>query len=278
METTINYQRIEKALHFIANNVPAQPKVGDIAAHLNMSKHHFQRIFKAWAGISPKQFLQFLTLQNLKKEIEASKNLLELTEKVGLSTPSRTYDLFVKIEALSPGEYQQKGNGITIQYGSHSSPFGTCFLAQTKRGICALDFITNSEEAALKNLKSRFPKATFIEDNNATGAKVEQIFSPSSTASSPIPLLLSGTPFQLKVWEALINIPFANLQSYQQIAQFIGKPKASRAVGSAIGQNHIAYLIPCHRVIRSIGAISDYKWNKARKVAMIGWEKAQIED
>lgn len=274
METTTNYQRIESALRFVSQNIQHQPKVAEMAAHLHMSPYHFQRIFKTWAGISPKKFLQYLTLKNLKRELEQSKNLLELSHKVGLSTPSRVYDLFVKIEALSPGEYQQKGKGIDIRYGLHTSPFGTCFLAYTDRGICALDFLNNNAEAILAQLKNRFQQASFYEDQPMAQQLVNQIFAPNT--SSSISLLLSGSSFQVKVWEALLKIPFGALVSYQQIAQSIGQPTASRAVGSAIGKNHIAYLIPCHRVIRSLGEISAYKWDKSRKTAMIGWEKAQL--
>lgn len=276
MKETINYQRIEAALQYITQNVKSQPKVEEIAAHLHLSKAHFQRMFKAWAGIPPKTFLQYLTLQNLKKEIDHAPNILALSETVGLSAPSRVYDLFVKIEALTPGEFKEKGKGLSIRYAYHNSPFGLCFLAMTDRGICALDFLDNANEAPLIAIQKRFSAAHFQEDKNKTAKLVQQIF--GSNSEQRIPLLLSGTPFQIKVWEALLKIPFGRLQSYQQIASVIGNPKASRAVGSAIGQNHIGYLIPCHRVIRSVGDISEYKWNKVRKVSMIGWEKAQLED
>jgi AraC family transcriptional regulator of adaptative response/methylated-DNA-[protein]-cysteine methyltransferase len=276
MKETINYQRIETALQYIAQNLDTQPKVEDIAAQVHLSKHHFQRIFKAWAGISPKKFLQYLTLQSLKKEIDNAPNILALSETAGLSAQSRAYDLFVKIEAVTPGEFKQKGKGLTIYYGYHSSPFGTCFLAATERGICALDFLSDNESTELTAIQKRFSSATFFEDKAKTATLINQIFTPN--LEQAIPLLLSGTPFQIKVWEALLKIPFGYLQSYQQIARAIGNPKASRAVGSAIGQNHIGYLIPCHRVIRSVGSISEYKWNKTRKTSMIGWEKAQLED
>jgi len=276
MKEIINYQRIETALQYIAQNLNKQPKVEDIAAQLHISKYHFQRMFKTWAGIPPKKFLQYLTLQNLKKEIDHAPNISILSEAVGLSTPSRVYDLFVNIEAVTPGEFKQKGQNLSIHYGYHSTPFGTCFLAMTERGICALDFLDENKNAGLIRLQKRFSAAHFEEDKDRTATIAHQIFTPNSKQS--IPLLLSGTPFQIKVWEALLKIPFGSVQSYQQIAQAIGKPKASRAVGSAIGQNHIGYLIPCHRVIRSVGAISAYKWNKTRKTSMIGWEKAQLED
>ena len=276
MKETINYQRIETALEYITDNLKAQPKVEDIAAHLHLSKAHFQRMFKAWAGIPPKKFLQYLTLQNLKKEINNSPNLLALSENAGLSAPSRVYDLFVKIEALTPGEFKEKGKGLTIYYGYHNSPFGLCFLAMTKRGVCALDFLEGQNEVPLKAVQKRFSAAVFQENKLRTAIVADQIF--TSNSEQAIPLLLSGTPFQIKVWEALLKIPFGVVQSYQQIAHAIGNPKASRAVGSAIGQNHIGYLIPCHRVIRSVGDISEYKWNKVRKVSMIGWEKAQLDD
>ncbi|CAA6828250.1 MAG: ADA regulatory protein / Methylated-DNA--protein-cysteine methyltransferase (EC [uncultured Aureispira sp.] len=276
MKETINYQRIETALQYIEQNLNAQPKVDDIAAHIHLSKPHFQRIFKAWAGISPKKFLQYLTLQQLKKGIDNAPNILALSETVGLSATSRTYDLFVKIEAVTPGEFKQKGKGLTIYYGNHPSPFGPCFLAITERGICALDFLEGSNTTELAAVKKRFSSAIFLENKEKTARLAKQIF--TSHSGQPIPLLLSGTPFQIKVWEALLKIPFGGLQSYQQIARAIQNPNASRAVGSAIGKNHIAYLIPCHRVIRSIGAINAYKWNKTRKMSMIGWEKAQLED
>ncbi|WMX16938.1 MULTISPECIES: methylated-DNA--[protein]-cysteine S-methyltransferase [unclassified Aureispira] len=273
MKETINYQRIEKAMHYMVQHLNEQPKIEQIAAHIHLSKHHFQRMFKAWAGISPKKFLQYLTIQSLKKEIESTKNILELTENIGLSAPSRAYDLFVNFEAVTPGEYKQQGKGLTVFYGTHTSPFGDCFLAITQRGICALDFLDDDKTFRLAQLQQRFSAAKFQEAPQQIAPLITQIFSPQPQQSMPI--LLSGTPFQIKVWEALLKIPFGAVRSYQQIAHLIGNPKASRAVGSAIGQNHIGYLIPCHRVIRSVGAISAYKWNKTRKASILGWEKAR---
>ena len=267
-----NYQRIKTAMEFIGANMTSQPSVEEIAAHIHLSQFHFQRIFKAWAGISPKKFLQYITLHQLKKNIHHTKNIFELSDTVGLSSQSRVYDLFVNFEAVTPHEYKHKGAGIDILYGFHDTPFGECLIANTTRGICALDFVDDDREALLKKLHQKWTNANIRHDQTQTAALVPPIFKGSQQA---IKTLVFGTPFQVKIWEALVRIPFGDLVTYSSIARHIDQPNASRAVGTAIGKNNIAYLIPCHRVIRTMGGLGGYKWTKSRKLSLIGWEAAR---
>ncbi len=270
-----NYDRIKKALEFIAANFESQPGMEEIASHIHLSEFHFQRLFKEWVGISPKKFLQFITLKSLKEKILDFKNLQELSESSGLSSQSRVYDLFVNIEATTPNEYKTKGRGMEIRYGIHETPFGKCLIANTDRGICALEFIDNNELEQIHALKKKWNNATLIHDQGSTSNNVLEIF--RSEHQNKIKLLLSGTPFQLKVWEALIKIPYGSCSSYSTIAEAIGHPNSSRAVANAIGQNNIAYLIPCHRVIRKLGGFGGYKWGEARKLSMLGYEQAKSQ-
>lgn len=260
-------------MEFIIENFRTQPSIEKIAEHIHLSKFHFQKIFKEWAGVSPKKFLQYITLNELKKEISNAKNIVELSEKVGLSSQSRVYDLFVNIESVTPKEYKSKGAGISIEYGIHNSLFGSCFIANTKRGICAIEFIDNNEFEVLNNFKTKWSNASIIKNQQTTSDLVELIFNNNKT---PVKALLFGTKFQIKVWEALLKIPYGNLTTYNQISKYIGNPKANRAVGSAIGKNNIAVLIPCHRVINSMGNIGGYKWSPERKLSIIGLEKSTI--
>lgn len=271
-ELSADYERIEKAIHFIEENYQRQPELGEIAASAGLSEFHFQRLFTRWAGISPKRFLQFLTKENAKDLLQHS-SVLNATYSVGLSSPGRLHDLFVSTEAVTPGEYKTAGEGLTIQYGFHPTPFGEALIGLTERGICHLSFVQNSRESALLNLKSRWSRATLQEDQHATGAMLAPIFS-LGEHPTPIALFLSGTNFQLKVWEALLTVPRGALTTYEQVAAQIGQPTALRAVGTAIGHNPIAYLIPCHRVIRKMGEFGNYRWGTARKKALLGWESA----
>jgi len=275
--SSLDYQRIEQAINYLGQSFREQPDLRDVARRVHLSEYHFQRLFRRWAGISPKRFLQFLTVEHAKKLLDESSDLLRVTYDSGLSSPGRLHDLFVNTEAVTPGEFKKRGEGVEITFGVHTSPFGGCLLAMTERGICSLSFISASERArAIKQLKSKWPKAAFRENSRATQPIFDQIFNQKKNGvARKVNLFLQGTNFQIKVWEALLKIPSGFLLSYEDIAAMIGKPGASRAVGNAISQNPIAYVIPCHRVIRKIGVIGDYRWGSARKKAMLAWEAAK---
>jgi AraC family transcriptional regulator of adaptative response/methylated-DNA-[protein]-cysteine methyltransferase len=274
MEQHVDYQRVEKAIRYLLENYQKQPSLDEVAAHIHISPFHFHRLFTEWAGISPKKFLQYITLDQLKKEILLSDNLVDAAERVGLSAQSRVYDLFVHIEAVTPQEYKKQGRGVEINCGIHSSPFGRCLIANTSRGICSMSFITGSDNEAIEALKEQWPLARLIRDQENTEALIRNIFNVPNPGHQ-YTILARGTRFQLKVWEALLRIPFGAVTSYQHIAKIVGKSGATRAVASAIARNPVAYLIPCHRVIRSEGIIGNYHWNPYRKAAIIGWEKAR---
>lgn len=277
-QAAIDYQRIEKAIAFLVDNFHDQPGLREIAARVHMSEYHFQRLFSRWVGISPKRFLQFLTKEHAKKLLEKSINLLDVTYEAGLTSPGRLHDLFVNCEAVTPGEYKARGQGLEITYGYHASPFGECVLAITDRGICGLKFVQNNERSsALASLKSKWQNAALIENPDATRPIVDRIFDPlAGQHTTPLHLLLNGTNFQIKVWEALIHIPMGAVVSYEAVAAYIGMPKASRAVGNAVGSNPIPFVIPCHRVIRKTAEFGNYGGGKARKLAILGWESSQI--
>lgn len=272
-----DYKRMEQAILYLEENYHRQPNLKEIAGSVHLSEFHFQRLFTRWAGVSPKKFMQFLTLDHAKKLLEESKSVLDATYEAGLSSPGRLHDLFVNIEAVTPGEFKQKGAGLKISYGIHPSPFGECLLAVTERGICGLSFIEKENpKTAIRYLQSKWPEAKLVEKPAATKPYVEKIFkSPSGNGAPKLNLFLQGTNFQIKVWEALLKIPAGCVASYEEIAARIGKPTASRAVGSAVANNSIAYLIPCHRVIQKIGAFGNYRWGAPRKKAMLIWESAK---
>jgi AraC family transcriptional regulator of adaptative response/methylated-DNA-[protein]-cysteine methyltransferase len=277
-QSTEDYARIEQAILFLEKNFRRQPNLSEIAGSINLSEYHFQRMFTRWAGISPKRFLQFLTLEYAKELLAESNNLLDVTYETGLSSPGRLHDLFVTCEAITPGEYKAQGSGLTISYGFHASPFGESLLAMTDRGITALSFVqAGHPRQALAELQSTWPQAIFREDPVQTGSIVEQIFAPGPNQANgtSLKLYLKGTNFQLKVWQALLQIPAGTVVSYDTVAHLIGQPGAARAIGRAVAMNPIGFLIPCHRVIRKVGAIGDYHWGPARKKAIIGWEAAR---
>ncbi len=272
-----DYSRIEKAIRFLENNIHARPPLSEIARSANLSEYHFQRLFKRWAGISPKRFLQFLTVEHAKKILQQSKSLLDATYAAGLSSPGRLHDLFVAVEAVTPGEFKRKGAGLKITYGFHSSPFGECLLAITDRGICGLSFVLRGNRTrAFRDLKIKWEDAEFAENPKATQSVFQRIFpSTNHKGVQRLSLFLQGTNFHIKVWEALLRIPRGSLISYEDLAARVGKPGAARAVGNAVAQNPIAFIIPCHRVIRKVGAFGDYHWGAARKKAMLAWEVAR---
>jgi len=277
LQASEDYERIEKSIKFLETNFPSQPGLKEVAAHVGLSEFHFQRLFSRWVGISPKRFLQFLTKEYAKHLLEDSVNLLDVTYEAGLSSPGRLHDLFIKCEAVTPGEYKSKGEGLTIKYGFHPSPFGECLLATTERGICGFFFVKNRDRKdPLSELRYFWKKADIIEDPHASRELVERIFNPSfADTSAPLHLILSGTNFQIKVWEALIKIPFGTVVSYEDVAIQVGIPGATRAVGSAVGKNPISFIIPCHRVIRKTADFGNYGGGTARKKAILGWEAAQ---
>jgi AraC family transcriptional regulator of adaptative response/methylated-DNA-[protein]-cysteine methyltransferase len=278
LQANEDYKRIEKAIKFLEANFPAQPGLREIAAHIGLSEYHFQRLFSRWVGISPKRFLQFLTKEYAKKLLDNSTNLLDVTYGAGLTSPGRLHDLFVTCEAVTPGEYKNKGAGVNIAYGFHPSPFGECLLAKTERGICGFYFIKNgNKQDVLAEFKQSWQKAALTENPALTAPLISRIFNPSlGQNNEPLHLILKGTNFQIKVWEALTTIPFGTVVTYEDIAVQVGLPKATRAVGTAVGHNPISYIIPCHRVIRKTAEFGNYGGGPARKKAILGWEAAQV--
>lgn len=268
----LDYYRVEKALKYIYENMKAQPSLEEVAKHIGINEFDLQKTFKRWAGVSPKKFLDFLTIEHAKRLIKNSK-VEETANDLGLSGTSRLHDLFIKIEAVTPAQYKKLGEDILIQYGFHQTQFGEALIAITTKGLSYLNFVLTDHSSALKNLESTWPKAKLISNPKATLEYKKRIF--DRNIQQDINLFLKGTPFQLKVWKALLEIPEGNLSTYKNIAIEIKNPKALRAVGSAIGSNLIAYLIPCHRVINSIGKIGNYSAGKYRKPSIIGWEIAK---
>jgi AraC family transcriptional regulator, regulatory protein of adaptative response / methylated-DNA-[protein]-cysteine methyltransferase len=267
-----DYQVVEQAIRYLEGHFRQQPGLDEIAASVHLSKYHFQRLFKRWAGISPTQFLHFLTVEYAKERLRESQSVLDATMEAGLSSAGRLHDLFVTHEAVTPGEYRRQGAGLRIAYGFHETPFGRCLVATTARGICALQFVPGGDREAQEVLASRWPQAALVEEPGETAPLVERIFAVPGEAVLPFHLLLRGTNFQVRVWQALLAIPPGAMVSYQDVAVYIGRPKASRAVGRAVAENPVAYLIPCHRVITSAGEAHRYRWGTARKKAMLGWE------
>ncbi|MES2605210.1 MAG: methylated-DNA--[protein]-cysteine S-methyltransferase [Pseudomonadota bacterium] len=271
-----DYDRIASAIAYIQTNVTAQPTLDDVARHVHLSPYHFQRLFTRWAGTTPKRFLQVLTLELGKKLLTQSGSLLQVTDTLGLSSASRLHDHFVQLEAVTPGEFRSKGEGLLIQHGVEETPFGLLFVAQTPRGICRAAFIDDKAESAaqLELLQKSWPLASYQRSADAAST-VAAIMTdlPAKTPAQPLPLHISGTNFQLAVWRALLRIPSGSAVSYGDIAMQIDAPKAVRAVGTAVGANPVALLIPCHRVIQQSGALGGYRWGLQRKVAIQAWER-----
>lgn len=241
---------------------------------MHLSEYHFQRLFSRWAGISPKRFLQCLTVEHAKQRLAEAKALLDVTLETGLSSPSRLHDLFVSVEAMTPHEYRQRGAGLRIRHGFHASPFGTCLLAVTDRGVCGLSFVERGKKAeAVEELHAAWPGAALEERTELTAPIAARVFGATNGARCPsLNVLLQGTNFQVKVWNALLKIPPGMVVSYDIVARWVGESRAARAVANAVGANPIAFLIPCHRVIRRTGVVSGYRWGAARKQAMLAWE------
>jgi|SRR6056297_3023610 len=272
----LNYDRIAKAITYIKEHYRNQPTLDEVAENANLSPYHFQRLFKEWAGVSPKKFLQYISIENAKKILSGrNTTLFDTTMEIGLSGTGRLHDLFVNIEGMTPGEYKNGGEQLIINYSYAQSPFGMVMVASTDKGLCHVAFI-NDEEKAFYGLKSQFPNAKYCQRVDQCQVNALMIFANDWSQISKIKLHLKGTDFQLKVWEALLKIPTGELTSYGTIAHKIKSPKAFRAVGTAISKNPIAFLIPCHRVIQSSGEIGQYHWGSIRKTAIIGWEASKV--
>lgn len=273
----LNYERIAAAIHFIEENRQEQPKLEAIAEYVNMSPFHFQRIFQEWVGITPKHFLQYLNIEYAKYILQKTHaSLLDTAYEVGLSGTGRLHDLFINIEGMTPGEYKNGGENLSINYSFAESPFGEIFVASTSKGICSMEF-ADDHEIAFNSLVQKFPNAKFFQIVDKIQQNALFIFTQDWSKLKEIKLHLKGSDFQLKVWNALLKIPLGGLTTYGEIATEINNPKACRAVGTAIGENPVAFLIPCHRVIRSSGALGNYHWGKIRKTAIIGWEASKRE-
>lgn len=270
-----DYQRIEQAIHYLKDHFREQPDLDEVARQVHVSPFHFQRMFKNWAGISPKKFLQYISVEHAKLLLQQQRSLSDASFETGLSGTSRLHDLFISIEGMTPGEYKNGGSQLQINYSFAESPFGNIIVASTAKGICHLAF-ADEEKKAFTELQTRFPNAAFRQVVDAIQQNALFIFSQDWKNLSSIKLHLKGTAFQLKVWEALLKVPAGQLTTYSGIAAATGNDKASRAVGSAVGDNPVAFLIPCHRVIKSTGVIGDYHWGSDRKTAIIGWEAAKV--
>jgi len=274
-----DYARIARAIDYLRAHATDQPTLAEVAAAVHLSEFHLQRLFSRWAGVSPKRFLQILTVEIAKRRLREPADVLAATHAAGLSGPGRLHDLFVAVEAVTPGEFTRFGRGLRLGYGVHPSPFGWCFLACTARGVCRLEFLGAAAEgaAAVRALQAAWPDAGCEAQPEATGRLVGRIFArrPEGAADTPLPLLLCGTNFQVQVWRALLRVPPGARAAYGQLAAEVGRPAAVRAVGSAVGANPVAVAIPCHRVLRADGSPGGYHWGLTRKVAINAWETAQ---
>ena len=272
MSSQQHYQKVAQAIAYIQQNFQQQPQLEEVAAQIHLSPAHFQRLFTEWVGTSPKKFLQYTTIEYAKQILKQQQgSIFDVTFATGLSSTSRLHDLFLQIEGMTPAEYKNGGEALTISYQFAETLFGEVFVASTSKGICALTFVKNPT-GALHHLKAQFPKATFIAQSDSLQQSALALFQTDHNQLAKIKLHLKGTAFQLKVWQSLLKIPMGQLTTYGELAKAIDHPKAARAVGTAIGSNPIAFLIPCHRVIQSTGAFGGYEWGQVRKTAMIAWE------
>lgn len=269
-----NYQRVAKAISYIKEYATDQPNLDDIASAVHLSSYHFHRMFKEWAGVTPKEFLQYISLNHAKKLLDENQTIEEATFHTGLSSSSRLHDLFINIEGMTPGEFKNEGQSLDICYHLSDSPFGHVLIASTGKGICNLSFVEDPDESS-RELKENWANARISEGKDRHIQNLENVLANGWQNPDKIKLHIRGTDFQLKVWEALLKIPAGQLATYSDVAQEIDNPKASRAVGTALARNPIAYLIPCHRVIKKVGGIGEYRWGSTRKTAIIGWEAAQ---
>lgn len=273
-----DYDHVRRALAYLSEHWRAQPSLDQVADHLGLSTTHLNHVFRRWAGLTPKAFLQALTLDHARLLLRDNASLLDTAFDVGLSGPGRLHDLFVTHEAMSPGEWKAKGAGLTLTYGFHPSPFGEAIIVTTPRGLAGLGFVDGGDRAsALADMKRRWPKADFVADQQATQMAAFHAFDPDQwKKDTPLRVVLIGSDFEVRVWQSLLRIPMGAATTYSSIASHIGKPKAARAVGAAVGRNPISFVVPCHRVIGSSGALTGYHWGLTRKQAMLGWEAGRV--
>ena len=274
VETATDYDHVRRAIAFISESWREQPPLDDIADHVGLSPSHMQHVFTRWAGLSPKAFVQAITLNHARALLRDSASILDAAYEVGLSGPGRLHDLFVTHEGMSPGTYKARGRGVTIGYGFHPSPFGTALVMTTEAGLCGLAFADEGEEAsALADMRARWPEAQYVQEREVTGAYAGRIFDPERwRPETPLRIVFIGTDFEIRVWETLLRIPFGKASTYSDIAAHIGKPQASRAVGAAVGRNPVSFVVPCHRVFGKSGSLCGYHWGLTRKRAILGWE------
>ena len=274
-EARHHYDVVAHAIRYIRQHANRQPELCDVAAAVGLSESRLQRVFSEWAGVSPKRFLQYLTKEHARRQLRTPTDVLTTSIAVGLSGPGRLHDLMVSCEAMTPGEIQSGAEGVEVRWGTAATPFGIAVIGRTSRGICFLQFAQDDVDALVQRLRAQWPRARFHHDDATAGQTANQIFG-RNEAPGKLHVLLRGTNFQIKVWEALLNIPAGQVLSYGQLAARAGHPAAARAVGTAIGANQIGYLIPCHRVIRESGESGQYRWGPERKAAMLGWEASQL--
>lgn len=276
-----DYDQVRRAIAFLSANWEDQPDLDRLAAHLGLSSAHCQKLFKRWCGLSPKEFLQAITVDHARSLLSGSASVLDCAHEVGLSGAGRLHDLFVDHEAMTPGDYKRRGAGIEIAWGFHPSPFGDALVMATPRGIAGLAFVDEdsgqTRAEALADMTRRWPLASFREDDAATAPLARRVFDPAEwNAERPVRLVMIGTDFEIRVWEALLRIPMGRAVSYTDVARHIGAPSASRAVGTAVGRNPISFVVPCHRVLRGDGSLGGYHWGLTRKRALIGWETGRV--
>ena len=269
-----DYHRVARAIEYLDEKRHERPSLRATADHVGLSPHHFQRMFRRWCGVTPKQFLSYLTVEDAKPLLDQGWPLMEVSDAIGLSGPSRLHDVFLSVEALTPGQYKRRGAGTTIHHGVYESPFGLVFALRNEKGLCGLEFIDDDGALALERAQRRWAGAQFVIDRNEGESFVEAVFSMRSN-DAPVPVHLSGTNFQVRVWAALMDVPPGATVGYGDLARAIGAPRSARAVGAALGANPVGWLIPCHRVIRAVGGVGGYRWGAQRKRLMLAWEKAR---
>lgn len=275
---TADYDRARKAIAFISKEWRRQPSLDEIAEDVGLSVSHLHAVFRRWSGLSPKAFLQAVTLDHARRLLKSEASLLDASFELGLSGPGRLHDLFVTHEAMSPGEWKKGGEGLTLSYGFHPSPFGMALAVMTDHGLAGMGFVEEDDRAAaLSDMKRRWPRARFIENQALTEPAVARAFSPDLWQKDhPLRIVMIGSDFEIRVWQALLTIPFGRLTTYGDLAEHIGQPRAARAVGAAVGRNPISFVVPCHRVIGKSGTLTGYHWGLSRKQAILGWEACQL--
>jgi AraC family transcriptional regulator of adaptative response/methylated-DNA-[protein]-cysteine methyltransferase len=281
IDPTRDYAMIRRAITFLTESWAEHPSLDVLASHLGLSPAHCQKLFKRWCGLSPKEFVQAITVDRARALLEGSASVLDAAHEVGLSGGGRLHDLFVSHEAMTPGDYKRRGEGLDIAYGFHPSPFGESLIMATERGVCGVAFVNEdanqTRAEALADMTRRWPRAKFVEDAGRTAPHTKRMFHPEQwKAEKPCRLVLIGTDFEVRVWETLLRIPMGRAVSYADIARHLGQPTASRAVGTAVGRNPISFVVPCHRVMRGDGQLAGYHWGLTRKRALIGWETGRV--